>query len=590
MNEVVLPALVMMLGAALVPFLKGAIKKAYLLALPLASLYNVWQLQPGVDMGVYDFLGQQLILARIDPLSRAFVLIFHVVALIALLYCFHFDNDVEFTTGLVYAGAAVGAVTAGDYFSFYAYWEVLGLAATFLILNRQTDKARAAAVRYLLLHFAGGLLLLYGLLSYITATGTSRMGPIGLAAPGAWAIFLGLGLNCAWPLLHTWVTDAYPEATIGGIIFLSAFTTKTAVYALARCFEGAEPLIYIGAVMTVFPIFYAVIENDLRRVLAYSMVNQVGFMVVGIGIGTHLAVNGAIAHAFNDILFKGLLFMAVGAAMLRTGTANCTGLGGLYKSMPWSCAFCLVGAASISAVPGFSGFVSKSLIVSSAAEEHHIVVWFALVFASAGVLHHAGIKIPFFTFFSHDAGHRVKEAPAPMLAAMGLSAAACVVIGCFPYQTVYRIVPYAVDYQPYTGGHILEQLQLLSFAGLAFGLMLLGGFDPAEKRVINLDFDWFYRKGSRLFYGLCDRSLNDLNEAADTAVMRNFLLPLRARLRHGLGGFVVPLAALALRLSRTPAQVEAWQERAYRRLERTALPIGLSALYAIILLGLLYLF
>ncbi len=230
-------------------------------------------------------------------------------------------------------------------------------------------------------------------------------GHLGLTGIGNFLIFLGFGINCAWPLLHSWLVDAYPEATIGGTVFLSAFTTKTAVYALARAYAGEPSLIWIGVAMAAFPIFFAVIENDLRRVLAYSLINQVGFMVAGIGIGTELAINGAVAHAFNDILFKGLLFMSVGAVMFRTGKAKATNLGGLYKSMPWTCAFCIVGAASISAFPLFSGFVSKSLIMTAAAEGHLWVPWFILLFAAAGVFHHAGIKIPFFTFFGHDAGH-----------------------------------------------------------------------------------------------------------------------------------------------------------------------------------------
>jgi len=306
------------------------------------------------------------------------------------------------------------------------------------------------------------------------------------------------------------LVDAYPEATIGGVVFLSAFTTKTAVYALARAFPGEEPLIWIGAGMAAFPIFFAVIENDLRRVLAYSLINQVGFMVVGIGIGTELAINGAVAHAFNDILFKGLLFMSVGAVMYRTGKVNATDLGGLYRCMPFTCLFCIVGAASISAFPLFSGFVSKSLVMSAAAHEHLWIVWFILLFAAAGVFHHAGIKIPFFTFFGHDSGLRVKEAPMNMLIAMGIAAFLCVFIGTFP-QYLYDLLPFQVDYEPYTYGHVMGQLQLLFFSAMAFTLLLLAGIYPAEIRAINVDFDWFYRKGAAMVYLILDNGLNGIN-------------------------------------------------------------------------------
>ena len=246
-----------------------------------------------------------------------------------------------------------------------------------------------------------------------------EFGYMGLNGPASYLIFIGFGLNCAWPILHTWLTDAYPEATITGTIFLSAFTTKCAVYALARGFPGTEALIWIGAVMTGFPIFYAVIENDLRRVLSYSLINQVGFMVCGIGIGTHLSINGAVSHAFNDILFKALLFMSMGAVMYRTGKINGTALGGLYRTMPLTCVFCMVGAASISAFPLFSGFVSKSMVMDAAAEGHMTVIWFILLFASAGVFHHAGIKIPFFAFFRPRLGHEAQGGPGQHAAGHG---------------------------------------------------------------------------------------------------------------------------------------------------------------------------
>jgi multicomponent Na+:H+ antiporter subunit D len=392
---------------------------------------------------------------------------------------------------------------------------MLTVASIFLIWARRTRRSLGAGFRYLLVHAAGGLCLLAGIVLHLYETGSIAFGFIGLGSFASYFIFFGFGLNCAWPLLHPWLTDAYPEATITGTIFLSAFTTKCAVYALARAFPGTEALIWIGAIMTGFPIFYAVIENDLRRVLAYSLINQVGFMVCGIGIGTHLAINGAISHAFNDILFKALLFMAMGAVMYRTGKINGTALGGLYKTMPLTCVFCMVGAASISAFPLFSGFVSKSMVMDAAAEGHMSLIWFILLFASAGVFHHAGIKIPYFAFFSHDAGMRPKEAPLNMLIAMGITAALCIFIGSYPWP-LYSLLPYQdVFYDPYTAPHVVGQTQLLFFSALAFTLLLLAGIYPAEQRCVNLDADWFYRKGGRLFYRVLDRFFNGLNRITD---------------------------------------------------------------------------
>ena len=322
---------------------------------------------------------------------------------------------------------------------------------------------------------------------------------LALEGIGSWLLLLAFGIKAGFPLLHGWLVDAYPEATPTGTVLLSAFTTKVAIYALARGFAGTELLVYVGAVMTCFPIFYAVIENDLRRVLAYSMINQLGFMVCGIGIGSALALNGAVAHAFNDVIFKGLLFMAMGAVLYRTDRINGSDLGGLYKSMPQTAGLCIVGAASISAFPLFSGFVSKSMIITALMQEYHAGetlyqwVWLALLFASAGVFHHAGIKIPYFAFYAHDAGIRTREAPLNMRLAMLLSASLCVLIGCFP-QWLYGLLPWPVDYNPYDLSHVLSQLQLLCFAALAFAWLNLAGLYPPELRSTNLDVDWTYRR------------------------------------------------------------------------------------------------
>jgi multicomponent Na+:H+ antiporter subunit D len=332
-----------------------------------------------------------------------------------------------------------------------------------------------------------------GTLQMFAATGSLRFEHIGLEAPGGMLIFLAFGIKCAFPLLHNWLQDAYPEATESGTVWLSAFTTKLAVYALARGFAGTESLIWIGAAMTAFPIFYAVIENDLRRVLAYSLNNQLGFMVVGIGIGSELALNGTAAHAFTHIIYKALLFMSMGAVLLRAGTVNGSELGGLYKSMPWTAAFCIVGAASISAFPLFSGFVSKSMILSAAGIDGLVITWLVLLFASAGVFHHSGIKIPYFAFFGHDSGKRCEEAPWNMLVAMGIAAALCIGIGVWP-DPLYAMLPYPVDYQPYTGSHVLTQLQLLVFSALAFAVLMRTGIYPPELRAVNLDIDWTYRR------------------------------------------------------------------------------------------------
>ena len=510
------PGLILILGAVPAVLLRGRARGAWMLLVPVLSLLNMLALPEGNHF-LLPFFRQELVLARVDRLSVIFGIIFHLIAFIANLYALKVEDRFQNAAGLVYAGAAIGAVFAGDLLTLFVFWEMMTLSAAFLIMARRTERALAAGFRYLLVHVVSGLFLLGGILLQVKSTGSVAFDFIGLGTLSSWLIFIGFGVNSAWPLLHFWLPDAYPESTVTGAVFLSAFTTKTAVYVLARAFPGTEALIWIGAVMTVFPIFYAVIENDLRRVLAYSLINQVGFMMVGIGIGTPLALNGAVAHAFSHILYKGLLFMSMGAVLFRTGKINATDLGGLCRSMPWTCTFCIVGAASISAFPLFSGFVSKSMVMEAAALGDLRLVWFMLLFASAGVFHHAGIKVPFFAFLSHDSGIRCKEAPWHMLLAMGLAAALCIGIGVFP-QALYSLLPYATEYRPYEAGHVISQTQLLFFSALAFTLLLLAGVYPAEIRAINLDVDILTRKGGRAFYRLADRALNALNDWADEVV------------------------------------------------------------------------
>jgi len=520
----VAPFAVFFIGAVLVALTRGRPRMIVMLAIPIVGALNLMQLDQGI-YGQIPFLGQELAVVRVDKLSLLFGYLFHLAAFIGIVYSLHLRDTTQHVAGMVYAGSAIGATFAGDLITLFVFWEFLAVSSVFLILARRTARAQAAGMRYLIIQVLSGVTLLAGVLVRVHETGSIAFDFIGLEGLAGWLIFLAFGLKCAFPLLHNWLTDAYPEATPTGTVFLSAFTTKVAVYALARSYPGTEILIYIGAVMTMFPIFYAVIENDLRRVLAYSMINQIGFMVTGIGLGTALAINGAVAHAFNDVIFKALLFMSMGAVLHMTGRIKGSELGGLYKSMPWTTGFCIVGAASISAFPLFSGFVSKSMVMVAALEEGHPIVWLALLFASAGVFHHAGIKIPFFAFFSHDSGIRTTEPPRNMLIAMGIAAAISVFNGSYPW-VLYDMLPFPVDYAPYTAAHVLTQSQLLFFSALAFVWLKLSGLYPPELPGLNIDAEWTYRKAGAVAVARLG--------AAATAINRNVLARAQRRIERFL--------------------------------------------------------
>jgi len=486
------PVTIFFVGALLAALTSGRLRQAVMLAVPLLGALQLAALEPG-SHGSWQLLGLSLETLRVDSLSRLFAFLFHLAALIGVIYALHVRDTMQQVASLLYAGSAIGAVLAGDLLTLFLYWELAAITSVFLIWARRTERALAAGLRYLVIQIGSGVLLLSGAVIHYRATGTLAFDHLGLDTPGGWPILLAFGIKAGFPLLHNWLIDAYPEATPTGTVFLSAFTTKLAVYALARGYAGTEMLVYVGAIMTCFPIFYAVIENDLRRVLAYSMINQIGFMVVGIGIGTAMAVNGAVAHAFNDVIFKGVLMMTMGAVLHQTGRINGSELGGLYKSMPQTAGLCIVGAASISAFPLFAGFVSKSLVMVAVLDNGHTVVWLALLFASAGVFHHAGIKIPYFAFFAHDSGIRTGEPPLNMRVAMGIGALLCVFIGSYPWL-LYSYLPMPVDYNPFDATHVLAQLQLLFFSALAFVWLNLRGLYPPELRSVNLDVDWLYRR------------------------------------------------------------------------------------------------
>ena len=485
------PGLILVLGALVIPFLKGSIRNLFMIILPVFGLLGLLAIEDGYTFTI-NILGLELTPVRVDRLSLLFGYIFHIAAIISIIYAFHLRDTVQQIAALMYAGTAIGGIFAGDLVSLFVYWEGTAISSVFLIWSSNTHESFKTGMRYLLIQVGSGVLLLAGTILYYKQSGTIAFNKFELTEIGPMLIFIAFGIKAAFPLLHNWLQDAYPQATVTGTVFLSAFTTKLAIYALARGFPGTELLIWIGAIMTAFPIFYAVIENDLRRVLAYSLNNQLGFMVVGVGIGTELSLNGTAAHAFSHILYKALLFMSMGAVLYRTGTIKGSELGGLYKSMPYTTGLCIIGAASISAFPLFSGFISKSLIITATAVEGYWGVWLVLLFASAGVFHHSGIKIPYFAFFQHDSGKRPDEAPLNMLIAMSLAAFLCIAVGVYP-QALYNILPYEVNFQPYTTTHVVTQLQLLLFSALAFGWLMRSGLYPPELKSTNLDFDWSYR-------------------------------------------------------------------------------------------------
>lgn len=483
------PSVLLIIGALLLPLFKGVAQQAYRLALAALFLFVVFRIEQGSHAQI-AFGGLELLAGRADKLSLAFAYVFAIITLIATIYSLHVRDNIQHVAGLFYAASAVGVVFAGDLITLYVFWELMMLASVWLIWRKATARAYAAGYRYLLVHAVSGVMLLGGIVLYYGETGSIAFEQMQMDSWASYLILIGFLVNAAVPPLHAWLTDAYPESTITGAIFLSALTTKTAVYTLIRGYPGTEFLVYLGTVMALWGVVYAVLANDIRRLLAYHIISQVGYMVAGVGMGTAIALNGATAHAFTHILYKSVLFMGAGAVIAMTGKSKLSELGGIYKYMPITFLLYMVGAFSISAFPLFSGFVSKTMVVEAAAVDHRAWIWLLLSMASAGTFLHTGLKLPYFTFMGKDVGLRPKEAPWNMLLAMGIAAFFCVFIGVNP-AWLYQFMPSPVDYNAYSAGHLFWELQLLLFTGLGFFLMLkhLGG-----EAKLSVDTDWIYRK------------------------------------------------------------------------------------------------
>lgn len=493
------PGLVLILGGLLLPLLgRVGLRAAGLLAFPVAALWLVWTLPDGIALTT-PFIGYDLILVKTDTVSRVFATVFAIMGFAGGLYALNQKNTLELTAAFVYAGSAISVTLAGDLITVFIFWEIMALASTLVVWCGGAN-ARGAGLRYAAIHMFGGVLLMAGIAGEIATTGSTAFTAMDTSTVPRMLIIAGFLVNAAAPPLSAWLSDAYPESSWSGMVFLSAFTTKVAVYVLLRGFPGTEILIPIGLFMVFYGIVYAILENDVRRILAYSIVNQVGFMVTAIGIGTEMAINGAAAHAFAHIIYKALLLMAVGSVLLMTGKRKCTELGGLFRTMPITTICCTIGALSISAFPFTSGFISKSLISGAAADQQMQVVWLLLTVASAGVFL-PDIKVPWFVFFNRDSGLRPAEPPWNMRAAMILLSVICIGLGLFP-RVLYDMLPYLVQYEPNTAAHIIYQLQLLGFSGLVF-FMALKWLQPRD--TITLDVDWLWRRPGPALARFLDR-------------------------------------------------------------------------------------
>jgi multicomponent Na+:H+ antiporter subunit D len=503
----------MIAAAILLPLLPKIFRSAVFIIASLAGLIILWTLPEGNYLTL-SFLGNNLILLKVDALSKIFAAIFAIITVMGGVYAYHLKDAAQQTAALMYAASAIGVTFAGDFITLFVFWELMAAASLVLIWSKKDRASGKAGMRYLIVHLFGGSLLLAGIILHISETGSVLVEHLlSKNSVANWFIIAGFGLNAAIPPLNAWLPDAYPKATITGAVFLSALTTKTAVYALARVFAGWEVLLILGTIMTVYGVIYAVLSNDIRELLSYHIISQVGYMVAGIGIGTMMGVNGSTAHAFSHILYKGLLFMGAGVLIHATGRSKLSELGGLAKFLPVTLVLYLVGGFSISGVPLFNGFISKSMVVYAAGEIHNYIVVILMNIAMVGTFLSTTLKLPYLAWFNPartpsppnwrqpvgrgsggkekpDAEIKLNPIPINMHIGMGLTAFLCVLFGVAP-SLLYQYLPYQVSYEPYTGTHLIETAQILLLTFFGFWIFRK---KLAAEPLISLDFDWFYRR------------------------------------------------------------------------------------------------
>lgn len=511
-DMVIHPGLVLIFVGILAMLVPKVLRKVVLAVGPFAALYAALSLHIGTDATFSVFgTGYQLCYMYVDKLSYVFCMIFALMACIGGIYSCHNENRMEALCSMSYAGCALGVTLAKDWMTMILFWEALAITSLFLIWCRNTPASRKAGFRYLLVHMLGGNLLLGGIFLKVSQ-GDFLITNLSSGAHDIafWAILIGVAVNAAIPPVNAWLVDAYPEGTITGSVFLSSFTTKVAVYSLIRIFAGTELLMGFGCFMALYGAAYALMENDMRRLLGYHIISQVGFMVAGVGVGTAMAINGAAAHAYSHILYKSLLFMCAGAIIYATGIRKINQLGGMAKKMPFVAICFFVAAFSISGVPLFNGFISKTITIAASLEAGHELVYNMLELASIGTFLSITLKMGYFIFL-RSAKNEVKLSnplPKNMYVGMGFGALLCFVYGVYP-DLLYRYLPNAVTYESFTADHVLSYIQILVVTMVPF-MMYLNKMEPHT--AISLDTDWFYRKpfaailfrGSSLCCALCN--------------------------------------------------------------------------------------
>jgi multicomponent Na+:H+ antiporter subunit D len=406
---------------------------------------------------------------RADALSALFLLVINSIGFACLIYA---TDYLDHMTGrakfyglfLILILGLNGVVLVHDLFSMYLYLEVASIASYMLVAFTLEFDGIESALKYLLLSVVGTALVLIALALIYLRLGTLEFSAVkGLLAQGdlprlfllTGAMFLaGFGLKAAIMPFHAWLPDAHPSAPAPVSAILSGVVIKVAgVYALIRIFLYLYPrtpqiqyvFIVLGVVSMAFGAIIAYFQDDIKRMLAYSSISQVGYIMIGLGIGHPLAIAGALFHILNHAQFKSLLFLNSGALQYRTGTRNMTEMGGLESRMPITSTTSIFGTLSIAGIPPFNGFFSKLFIILGAIKAgYYTVAALAAIFSIFTLGYFLVIQRRVFFGKLNLKWKDLKEAPMAMSVSVILLAGACLFTGVFFSQVLTWVIEPAV--------------------------------------------------------------------------------------------------------------------------------------------------
>lgn len=443
-----------------------------------ALLFLAYYDWTGVKLGEIN-LGE-VILAPVSfsehAYSRIVVFGFTLVGSMGLLYGLQLSEPREQVLALTALASAIGIVFADNFIILFIFWEMLTLSTAGLILLGRTPRAIIAGLYFLFFHLAGGLIVLFGILQHHVATGSFI-----LTEPqaGLTLFIIGFGFKAAFLPLHLWLVRGYPSANFPSSVLLAGLTTKVGVYAIARILPPHEVIMLMGASMAVFGVVCALLQQNMRRLLSYHIISQVGYMVAGVGLATNYAVDGALLHVVNHMLYKALLFMSAGAVLYATRIENLHDLihkdsgedeklkQNIWKAMPLITIGAIVGALAISGFPFFNGYVSKYLLKKAMYDMGPAEIM--LMIASIGTAA-SFCKLIVFGYIQGRA-KIINKVPVSSQLAIGGAAFFCILLGVYP-QLISSLLPYGsvVDYV-YTAESIWGSIRLVTAGALLYMIL-----------------------------------------------------------------------------------------------------------------------